>query len=246
MGDTGTFEYNEANQIELMRYPGLLFEVSFMMDNVIEIDLLEENVSNLEIETNKKIFLSNNVVQNIVTSIVEVGLGFTGYSKDSISYTYVNNYPSKIEYYSKASTTTPIPTDYVLYRQKDFTVSNGNIIKAVTTEGEVIKEGNYTYDNEAHIKFGEISYEMPLGLDVESILIHDKFGTPNTNNIISLTNDFEAPFELGPEYKTINYTRTVNSNNRLTEISISGESIAELPAFPSSTLFNNKVGIFTY
>jgi hypothetical protein len=64
-----------------------------------------------------------------------------------------------------------------------FTVNNGNIIKAITTEGQVVKESIYTYDNQPHLEFGEFTYEMPLNSNFEYILIHDKLNLRNTNNI---------------------------------------------------------------
>ncbi len=248
MTDKTTYEYDESNKINKISFGGggTVYEVNYINTNLIELNLLEENISGAEIEVKKSIYLNNNIVQNIVTNTEFITPNSNEYSRDSISYTYDNNYPSKIEYYVKVSNTNPITNNYQLIKKTQFTVNNGNIIKAITTENQVVKESIYTYDNQPHLEFGEFTYEMPLNSSFEYILIHDKLNLRNSNNIIALANSFETPFEFTPEYETINYTRILDSDNRLSEIVISGSTIATHPGWPSSSTFSNKKGTFTY
>lgn len=242
MGDTHHYEYDESNKVSEIRFGGIVYGVNHISDNLIELNLLEENISNLEIETKTSIHLNDNRVQKIITNTTSSSPSISTKSRDSVSYIYENNYPFRIEHYSKNFNS----GNYQLKKEIDFTISNGNITKKITKEGEVIKTSTYNYDSEPHIKYGESSYETPLTTGLGYILIHDKLGIGNTNNIASMSNSFETPYTLTPEYKTINYSRAVDSDNRIIEISISGTTIATHPGYPESEEFTDKKGVFSY
>lgn len=243
--DKNTYEYNESNQIEKISFGGTVYGVEHIGDEKIELTLLYDNVTNLDTEIVKTIHLEDNVVQYIVTNTKFVATnGYTQQKRDSISFKYSDNYPSRIEYYSKHLIHSP--NSYDLVKEVDLTMINGNIVKKVTSQDNLIKTSNYEYDNETHIEHGENIYETPMFIGFEYILIHDKLGERNTNNIIALTNDFDTSDEFVSQYKTINYSRVMDSNNRLVEISISGTTIATDPSYPSSASFSGKKGLYAY
>lgn len=246
MMDRTFYEYNTSGQINKISFYGNSYNVIYVSENLIELNLIKDNILNAEIKETIYINLKNNSVQNSVTHTVFKALNYTQYSKDSIAYIYKNDYPYKVNYYTKMGDKNPISNNYELIKSITLTVEDGNITKAITTEGKTTKVSTYTYDNNSHINLGEFTYEMPLGLDFKHILIHDKLGKKSTNNIVSVKNTFKTPFELVPEYKTIDYTRVLDSHNRLIEISISGKTISTHSGYPSSVSFTDKSGIFSY
>jgi hypothetical protein len=122
MTDKATYEYNDSNKINKISYGGgTVYDVNYINTDLIELNLLEENVSGAEIEVKKNIYLNNNIVQNIVTNTEFIRPNYDEYSRDSISYTYDNNYPSKVEYFVKVSNTNPITNNYQLTKKIQFT-----------------------------------------------------------------------------------------------------------------------------
>ena len=215
-----TFTY-ENEKVSKITYGGFVYSVKYTNSNLIELDLLLENVSNTDIKEKKSIYLNNNTVQYILIDNTTIYSNRVEHIKDSISYSYINNFPSKIEYYQK----TPGKTPYSLSKKIEFTISNGNITTSKTTDNQETETRNYTYDNNPHIKYGELAYETPLNLQIEYILIHDKIGIENLNNITSVSQTIESPYSSLMYYKTINYTRKIDTNNRLLEISMTGTTL---------------------
>ncbi len=248
--DQINFEYDESEKISKIYTigEGTIYGVTHVDDNLIEMELLQENISNAELQEKKSIHIKNNSIEFIVTdrSFKFIGDNRTEYFRDSISFIYANNYISKIESYTKKSTSKPILTEYIKNNDLVFEITNGNITKVVKTEGELIKTSVYTYDENPYIELGEYAYETPFNFGFDYILIHDKIGKGNSNNIVSITNTFETPYDLIPEYESINYKRVMDEEERIQEILLSGKTIATHPSYPSSTTFADEKVIFTY
>lgn len=208
----------DNEKVSKISYGGTIYDVKYIDSNLIELNLLQENVSNANEKEKKSIYLINNNVQYILIDKTTTFSNRIDRSKDSISYSYSNNFPVKIEYYHK----TPNLTPYNLSKKIEYTISNGNIITSKTIENQTTEIRNYTYDNNSHVKYGELAYETPLNLGIEYILIHDKTGNENLNNITSVTQTIESTYNSFMYFKTINYTRKIDLNNRLQEISMTG------------------------
>ncbi|WP_202703281.1 hypothetical protein [Flavobacterium sp. UGB4466] len=242
MMDKQEFKYDNSKRINVI---GSYLSVSYVGDDLIETKTLGDNVSNADIENKTSIVLKNKNVTSIISNTVFKRTTGETYSieRDSTVYSYANEYISKILSYHKKS----VDGDgkYRLQRQLDFQVTAGNITQVKTAEyGEVVVS-NYTYDSTPNILMGDIAYETPLSLiRGYNILLHDKLGKRNVNNVVSMENVFkETPFQKS--YKTVNYRRNVDKYGRISEIVISGSCVTSNP-FNTATNFTDEKVIFEY
>ncbi|WP_044399483.1 hypothetical protein [Lacinutrix sp. Hel_I_90] len=235
------FYYDNDQLSTIYNFP-YTYGVNYINNNLIELDIIAEITSG-DVTGKRSIHLNNNTVQFIID---EKTTSYTNSpsieAKDSINYTYQNQYLSKVEFYSKSTGPFSNP-DYRLNKKIEFTVENGNVVKTVSTGNFLIKTSIYTYDNKTNIKYSGFAIESPLNLGFDYILLHDKTGLSNQNNIISINNTFEG--EIRREYETITYEYVLDSNERLSEIIISGTTIRTLPS-PETTTFTNEKTEFIY
>lgn len=239
--ENATFTY-ENEKISKIKEGANTYSVNYINNDLIELHLLEHPYS-FDLENKTSIHLHNNIVLYIVSNTT------TTYSpseitnrKDSIAYTYSNNYISKTEHYEKAtnksSYSSPIKTEY--------TISNGNIVTAKIIGGYTTIITQFTYDNTPNIKYGAFAIDHPLNNGLPYYLIHDQIGTQNANNLTSMTKTIEGGMSTSYN-KTISYTRKTDSNNRLQEISMTGTSqILNSPTTYLTGTFSDEKIIFKY
>ncbi|WP_264529660.1 hypothetical protein [Flavobacterium sp. N502540] len=242
MMDKQEFKYDNSKRINII---GSYLSVSYVGDDLIETKTLGDNVSNADIENKTSIVLKNKNVATIISNTVFKRTTGETYSieRDSTVYSYANEYISKILSYHKKF----VDGDgkYRLQRQLDFQVTAGNITQVKVAEYGEIVVSNYTYDSTPNILMGDIAYETPLSLiRGHNILLHDKLGKRNVNNVVSMENVFkETPFQKS--YKTVNYRRNVDKYGRISEIVLSGSCVTSNPLNTATNFTDEKV-IFEY
>ncbi len=217
------------------------YEVSYKNENLIELT----NSDNNRNEKNS-IHIENNKVKYILFKITTEYTNETIINKDSILFFYDDtNFLSKVErFYSSSNVTN---SKYILDKETDYEMSNGNIVKTKTTNkaGGIITR-TYSYDENPNIKFSNFTVENPFNdFGSKFILIYDKLGASNKNNIISVDIDFNVNYTLIGEYKKISFNYELDSNNKLNQILMSGATITTHPSYENTT-FTNKVIEFTY
>lgn len=246
MRDGEQYGYDDSKRINKIISSSFSNGVIYVNDNLIEVDLLTENISNVDMAQKTSMYLKNNSIElsisNTISKRIDTGVIYR-IDRDSTVYTYENEYISKVMLYHK----TLIQGDgkYRLEKQIESKVTNGNITQLKRTAfGEVIIT-NYTYDTNPNISMGEFAYETPFFLiGGSNVIWKDKLGKKNTNNIIAIENEYtEIPFQKS--YKKINLKRNLDKYGRLSEILMSGSSITSNPNNTSTDFTDEKV-IFKY
>jgi|GEM_PF-3879457 len=196
-------------------------------DQLITMNLTKHNFSGwIEYLEVTNIHLSEGNVYKVITNTKRIASTKTLTTKDSLSFSYNNEYLSSIIQNTKE--------DNEPYRQRkkvEFFIENGNIVKSITNFFTQDVETLYTYDNNEYILDGEFMYEAPLFNNIGRyyILIKDNLGKKNKNNIISMVNKYNEATKPNSYMKNLHYTRKVDEHGRLNEIVISGEGYNQQP-----------------
>jgi len=242
MMDKQELKYDDLKRLSLNG----VVEIKYVNDELIETNLLEENISNIDLEAKTYIKLKDKNIVSVISNRIFKKLTGEVYSieRDSTAFTYENEYLSKVVTYFKQSGDYG-EGKYRLEKQLDFQVTNGNITQIKTSQYGDSYITNYTYDSSPNIPMNDFGYETPLHkIGIDRVLVHDKIGKKNANNIVSIENVFnEVPFQRS--YKTINFKRNLDKFGRITEILLSGTCVTSNPNSVASNFTDEKL-IFEY
>jgi hypothetical protein len=246
--DDESYEYDSTNKIVKVKEGGYVYGITYVSQDLIEVNLLEDNVSDFKVNSKRLIHLKAGSVESIVHNeifVPETKNGISSFRSDSTVYTYKNQYISKVESYSKSKY---YPT-YELHQQVDFEEQNGNITKAVikSVVAGTSYTINYTYDSDTYVKGSDYTYETPLLYSYFTLfsVLHDKFGKKSTNNIVKIDHEYTDSKPYHRSFKTMTLKRTLDSEKRLKEIVVSGTTFDDLNNYVGLN-FKEAKGIFTY
>ena len=244
-GDTQEFEYDNLKRITKISFGGIVFGVIYANENLIETNLLQENISNVNLTLKSLYYIQDNKIQYILKNAISRSVDtniFQDKERDSIQFTYVNNYISKIEEYSKFTRTVNFPA-YKLEDKTEFEITNGNITRTQRTNLNIgIITSTFTYDDKPYIPMSEFAYETPYYLN--NILIEKYIGSKSKNNVIRVVNVYPQIAASQKYFEVVNYSRELDQFGRLQYINLSGNTITTNPFINSS--FSNKKTVFTY
>lgn len=242
MNDKQEYQYDDLSRIKLNG----AVEIKYVSDDLIETNLLEDNMSNVDLEAKTFIKLKEkNIVSFIGNRVFKKLTGeVTSIDRDSTVISYENGYLFKLVTYFK-SITTGSTGKYYLQKQIDFTITNGNITQTKTTEYGDVVVTNYTYDSSPYIPMGDFGYETPLHkVGLIKPLFYNKLGKSSANNIIKIENVFtKTPFQKS--YKTISFKRNFDKYGRISEILLSGSCVTSNPDNVATDFTDEKV-LFEY
>lgn len=241
------FEYDELDRISKITQFGDIYSVEYISDDLIIVDLIQYNFGVGDYDTEIFIHLNNDRVYNIVENYHYTSGTEDFAASDSAVFSYNENYFLKnIKHYNKSTGSSY--EGYFLAGELNYSFNDGNVTQKVRTSSIFTQTTNYTYDNNPRIPLGDLSYEMPMYNSVIELLIYNKLGRKSANNIISMDKIYESPseYDIGLNFKNINYERVLNSSNRIAEISISGNSIQVTNGVEDISPFTESSGSITY
>lgn len=229
--DPQTYEYDDLKRVNKISFSGWVYGVTYVNDNLIEIDMLDDPIAGFKQNSKRSLHLQNGDITLMVNSsfdVVEATKEVRSSSKDSVLFKYTNNYLSRLEYYGSSNN----GKNYRLNRQVDYKIENGNVTQMKETgySGEVV-EVNYTYDNSPYINMGDMIYETPFfyafnyGMD---IVVKDRIGKKSTNNVIKIDNIYKNYLPQPTAFNSITLKRNLDEFGRLAEILMSGTTITEV------------------
>ncbi|WP_166924527.1 hypothetical protein [Flavobacterium poyangense] len=246
MMDKQDFEYDNLKRISKIALGGFVHGITYVNPDLIEINLLDDPIEGIKMQSKKTITLKDGNVVLIVDRKFDVYAAANevrNSQTDSTLFSYTNKYLSKVQFYRKSVNW---GNSYSLNKQVDFQQVNGNITQAKITE---VKSGigtvvNYTHDASPYMNMGDMVYETPLyygSVEGLHIFFKDKLGKNNVNNITKAELSYEKSLPGYFAYKTINFSRNVDKHGRLTEILLSGTTIKDINETPAGNFINEKM-----
>lgn len=126
------------------------------------------------------------------------------------------------------------------------TITDGNITEINITQGRNVYKYTYTYDDKKHLIPAEYCYEMPLNISGLSgcwlfnnmPFLSEYFGKRNKNNVTHVIGE-RIVNETATPYGDIAYKYTIDENDLVTQVEMSGTS-------RTGNLFENYITSFSY
>ncbi|OXA83292.1 hypothetical protein [Flavobacterium hercynium] len=223
-----SYEYDDKNRIVKINEGGPVFGVTYISEDLIEINQLSDVATGFKINSKRLIYLKDGRIELMVHNenyLSDITNQTKYVSADSTLFTYKNNYLSKVEMYRK----TDYNPTYELSTKVEFEEHNGNIIKAhlVSMFEPMSYTVNYTYDTEPYVNGIDHIYQTPLQFSYYMLrgVLYDKIGKKSTNNIVKIDCDYHfQPVNHGISLKTMTIKRNLDSEKRLKELLFSGTS----------------------
>ena len=218
------YKYDLSNKISQISTNGSVYSVDIISNNLFELNLLEHDLGDeYTITIKRSIHLQNNLVEYIKSEseFFNSRKNTLNYYTDSISYSYADGYISKIESYSKNS------SKYELKRTYEYQIKDGNVSKIIDTYVGIKNIRKFNYDTKTKVDFSEFAYRSPLYPEnfLDYILIHDKMGKQNINNVSSVFCTYDEDYLKSPQIESVEYAHIFSTNGNIKNIEMSGTVI---------------------
>ncbi|WP_062056199.1 hypothetical protein [Aquimarina longa] len=240
-----SFGYSDNGKIDTIQIGGYIYKVSYPKESLIELNLIEENISNVDLTESHKIYVKEGKVDYISNlRVSKFSSGRVSTSSDSLHYFYDGGRLNKIEkFYNKK-----------LDASIDLLYKDGNIVKSTTLLPILSHRhtSNYEYDSNPRIELSDIKYESPIFkfTPLYYMFTYDKLGGQNKNNLRSISIDYDYVLE-NPQFENIKYNHVLDKKTGLLNtIEHSGvakcDSQERYPDFYPSRDFNDIKVTFEY
>ena len=238
--DDLSYTYAENGKLNTIQQGGFIYQVSYPNESLIELNLVEENISNVDLTKRYSIYLKEGKIDYINQwNIYKFSDERIDAFSDSTSYTYNGNKLMKIETFDLGN------SNHELTRYINFTYKDGNVTKSNSLISNTYCTSSYEYDDTPNIDLSEAKFESPVFRfnSLCYMLIYDKLGEQNQNNLLSKSIDYDDTLFI-PKFTKINYDYILDEKTGLLNtIELSGtarcDSQERYPDFYPSKEFND-------
>ncbi|MCV6630867.1 MAG: hypothetical protein OIF50_13535 [Flavobacteriaceae bacterium] len=232
------FVYDDLNQLAEIHFGPLIYTVNYVHDNQIALNLVQHDLQNLKWSDTKLLIFKDNNLNHILTYSKFTSKDYRIESKDSISLWYQQGYLTEIRQYSKILH--PEISDYQQYKQINFRIEDGNRVAAHIEENGQNQKKSFTFDQKSYLPFSDFALESPVYFGFYQLLIHDKLGKNNKNNIRSVCNASNDSLYAKDRFEFIQYQYEIDDHHRLKSIAMLGTTSALNPDLPQKEFVGQK------